>query len=66
MANEAIQGDERSAYVALHRQLCENVGSPTGRESYGDGAPIVVCGRESRLLGEGGQVSRISREGRYA
>jgi hypothetical protein len=31
-------------------------GSPTGREPYGDGAPIVVCGRESRPPGKGGQV----------
>src|ERR1051325_7127964 len=28
-----------------------------GREPYDDGALIVVCGRESRLPGEGGQVS---------
>ncbi len=25
---------------------------PTGREPYGDGASIVVCGRESRLHGD--------------
>lgn len=37
-------------------QLARNTGSPKGRESYGDGAPIVVRGRESRLHGEGGQV----------
>src|SRR4051794_30938155 len=42
-----------------------NVGSPTGRESYGDGGPVVVAGvtpgqggRESRPQGEGGQVIR--------
>jgi hypothetical protein len=42
-----------------------NVGSPTGRESYGDGGPVVVAGvttcrgvRESRTQGEGGQVTR--------
>jgi hypothetical protein len=41
------------------------VGSPTGRESYGDGGPVVVAGatpgqggRESRLQGEGGPVVR--------
>ena len=40
-----------------------NVGSPKGREPYGDGGPIVVVGitpyqggRESRLQGQGGQV----------
>src|SRR5271169_1857777 len=41
-----------------------NAGSPKGRESYGDGVPIVVAGvttcqgrRESRLQGEGEQVT---------
>src|SRR4051794_13044010 len=33
-----------------------SLGSPTGREPYGDGAPIVVRGRESRSHGEVGQV----------
>ena len=32
----------------------ENSGSPTGREPQGDGTPIVVGERESRLHGEGG------------
>jgi hypothetical protein len=39
------------------------VGSPTGRESYGDGGLVVVAGvtpgqggRERRPQGEGGQV----------
>src|SRR5690348_11677934 len=42
-----------------------NAGSPTGRESYGDGGLVVVAGvttcqgvRESRTQGEGGQVIR--------
>lgn len=39
-----------------HVQLVRNAGSPTGRESYGDGASIVVRGREIRLHGEGRQV----------
>src|SRR5215831_13699110 len=38
------------------RHSCWNTGSPTGREPYGDGAPVVVRGRESRPHGEGGQV----------
>ncbi len=49
------------------------MGSPTGRESYGDGGPVVVAGvtpgqggRESRLQGEGGQVIGHSGTGRYA
>ena len=56
-ANEASQGTERSAYVALLQLMLENMGSPTGREPYGDGALVVVRGRESRPHGEGGQVS---------
>ena len=39
-----------------HVQLVRNAGSPKGRESYGDGALVVVRGRESRPHGEGGQV----------
>ena len=34
-----------------------SAGSPKGREAHGDGAPIVVRGRESRPHGEGGQVT---------
>jgi len=56
-AYEVSQGDERSAYVMLLQLMHENMGSPTGREPYGDGALVVVRGRESRLHGEGGQVS---------
>jgi hypothetical protein len=55
--NEVSQGTERSAYVALRQLVSENMGSPTGREPHGDGALVVVRGRESRLHGEGGQVS---------
>jgi hypothetical protein len=56
-ANEASQGTERSAYVTLHQLMSGNMGSPTGREPHGDGALVVVRGRESRPHGEGGQVS---------
>ena len=56
-ANEVSQGTERSAYVALQQLVSENMGSPTGREPHGDGALVVVRGRESRPHGEGGQVS---------
>jgi hypothetical protein len=55
-ANEASQRAERSAYVTLLQLMLENMGSPTGREPYGDGALVVVRGRESRPHGEGGQV----------
>jgi hypothetical protein len=51
---EANEGPTQTYYV----QLARNSGSPKGRESYGDGDPIVVRGRESRPHGEGGQVLR--------
>ncbi len=45
-----------------------NAGSPTGREPYGDGGPVVVAGvtsrrggRESPPQGEGGQVTDTTR-----
>ena len=50
-----------------------NAGSPTGREPYGDGVLVVVDGvttvqgaRESRVQGEGGQVTRLTQQGRHA
>ena len=50
-----------------------NAGSPTGRESYGDGGPVVVAGvttcqggRESRLQGQGAQVTGYLTTERYA
>jgi hypothetical protein len=49
------------------------MGSPTGRESYGDGGLVVVAGvtpgqggRETRPQGEGGQVTGHPGIGRYA
>jgi len=63
MPSEGIEGDEWDAYVTLLRATGTNVGSPTGREPYGDGGLVVVAGvtsgqggRESRPQGEGGQV----------
>src|SRR6516164_3349868 len=43
-----------------------NVRSPNGREPQGDGDPIVVRVRESRIHGEGGQVIRCRDAWRYA
>jgi len=40
-----------------------NARSPKSREAHGDGASIVVRERESRLHGEGKQVSRTFRRG---
>ena len=64
LPSEGNQGDEWDAYVTLSRTTRTNMGSPTGRESYGDGGPVVVAGvttgqggRESRPQGEGGQVT---------
>ena len=51
---EANEGPTQTYHV----QLARNSGSPKGRESYGDGDPVVVRGRESRPHGEGGQVLR--------
>lgn len=46
-------------YYVYHQ---ENLGSPTGREPYGDGAAIVVREWESHLHGEGRQVFLIGRQ----
>src|SRR5712691_12823459 len=61
-----MQGDAWDAYVVLDTFSAErNAGSPTGREPYGDGVLVGVDGvttvqgaRESRVQGEGGQVTR--------
>jgi hypothetical protein len=73
MPNEGIQGDEWGTYVVLLRATKTNVGSPKGREPYGEGGPAVVVGvtphqggRESRLQGQGGQVIGYLSAGRYA
>ena len=73
MPSEGIEGDEWDAYVTLTRTAVTNVGSPSGRESYGDGGPVVVAGvtsgqggRESRPQGEGGQVTGHREIARYA
>ena len=70
MPNEGIQGDEWDAYVTLLHTTRTNVGSPTGREPYGDGVPVVVVGvtthrggRESRPQGKGAQVTGYPRPG---
>ncbi len=73
MPSEGIQGDEWAPKSRSIRATRMNVGSPTGRESYGDGDPVLVAGvttgqgaRESRVQGEGGQVTGCSMAGRYA
>jgi hypothetical protein len=44
-----------AAYVTLRRMTGTNAGSPTGRESYGDGGLVVVAGVTT---GQGGRESR--------
>jgi hypothetical protein len=73
ISSEGIQGDEWGTYAALSRMTGTNVGSPKGREPYGDAGLVVVAGvtprqggRESRPQGEGGQVDRYPKAGRYA
>jgi hypothetical protein len=66
VANEATQGDPPGTYVALYVSPTGNVGSPTGREPYGDGASVVVRGRESRPHGEGRQVASTPQAVRYS
>jgi len=55
-ASEVVQGDEQDTYVALGRSTRTDTGSPTSCEAQGDGAAVVVRGRESRSHGEGPQV----------
>jgi len=43
-----------------------NMGLPKGGDPQGNGDPIVVRVREILTHGEGGQVSRMSKEPRYA
>jgi len=56
MPTRHFKGANEEPNQTYYVQLARNAGSPTGRESYGDGDPIVVRGRESLLHGEGGQV----------
>src|SRR6266404_6310071 len=69
-----MQGDDWGASGGLETgRAARNAGSPTGREPYGDGVLVVVDGvtsvqgaRESRVQGEGGQVTRHTQQGRHA
>ena len=62
-ASKGMSGEPKSLYVSRWR----NMGSPKGREPYGDGVFVVVAGvtprrgeRESRSQGEGRQVVAMS------
>ena len=55
--NERTQGDGRGTYVALDTSSIVGMWDhPPRREAQGDGAAVVLRGRESRLPGEGRQV----------
>jgi hypothetical protein len=60
---KGANGGPKSRYHVPPRR---NAGSPKGREPYGDGAAIVVRGRESRPHGEGRQVPTPTGAARYA
>jgi hypothetical protein len=69
----AVKGMSGRPTSRCHVRRRRTTGSPTGRESYGDGVPVVVAGvtacqgvRESRTQGEGAQVITTSSDGRYA
>ena len=64
--NELEMGRTEHLNRTITCMLRGTVGSPKGRESYGDGAFIVVRGRESRPHGEGRQVADVPDLSRYA
>jgi len=55
-AMSPFKGTNETPTSRYYVRMRGTAGSPTGRESYGDGVPIVVRERESRSHGEGGQV----------
>jgi group II intron reverse transcriptase/maturase len=58
MRNDRIEGNGRGTYVALDTSDDTGIWDhPPRREAQGDGAAIVLRERESRLPGEGRQVS---------
>jgi len=62
IGNDPIQGDGHGTYVALDTSHTEGMWDrPPRREAQGDGASVVVRGRESRPHGEGRQVFRCRR-----
>jgi retron-type reverse transcriptase len=58
MGDHPIQGGGRGTYVALDTSSIKGMWDrPPRREAQGDGAAVVLRGRESRPHGEGRQVS---------
>jgi hypothetical protein len=60
-AMSPFKGTNGTPVAALSFSDPENGGLPTGREPYGNGAAVVVRGRESRPHGEGRQVTLMFR-----
>jgi hypothetical protein len=57
VSNELTQGGGTGTYVMLDTSTGVGIGDrPTCCEARGDGASVVLSGRESRLHGEGRQV----------
>ena len=60
------KGMNGASKLVYHVVYIWNAGLPKGRESYGDGVPIVVRVRESLIQGEGEQVRYLCRKRRKA
>jgi hypothetical protein len=61
VGSDLTQGDGRDTYVTLETSSVEGMRDrPTGREAQGDGASVLVRGRESRPHGEGRQVLTVT------
>ncbi len=59
MRNDRIEGNGQGTYVALDTSNATGIWDhPPRREAQGDGAAIVLSARESRVHGEGRQVSK--------
>ena len=58
-ANEAVQGVERGASVALGRSIRPDTGSPTGREAQGDGVAVVVADGKAVHMAKGTGARRM-------
>src|SRR3954467_9186127 len=66
MGHHPIQGGERGPYVALDTSSTTGMWDrPTRREAQGDGAAVVLRGREAVHTGKGGRCPE-TRTGRYA
>jgi len=62
--NDSSHGDDRATYIALDTSSIEGMRDrPPRREVQGDGAAIVLSERESRVQGEGRQVSAARGQG---